>query len=236
MHDLYPDEQEMLLKTETRPELKRFLGALLEEDLKKTYVTYLDDKDVPEKHRDTYAKWREYAASLGYTGPVVWQVREGFTLKRHAPRAGPCHKRFEYVHSDQMENEKPTRNTLVFWVPRLAEGSTNKTITEMEQLRGDLKVGYMLPNYHIYTFGSVTLLVALILTHFKRTGECVPLKNAYAVSDSFRTNADPRRFSVGNFSVDEGLMVDFCDDDRDNTGYSLKRDDNVGFFLLEVGS
>lgn len=206
-----------------KPELlKKFAGELVADIVANTYVVHMDDKDVPEQYREAAAKWRKYAASLGYTGPVAWKVREGFILKTHAPLAGPCYIKLEYLQDWDPKNDEPTKDSIVFWVPRLANGSTSKTITQMEKLRDKLRQRYELPAHHAKSFGSIAFLFVLILAHFKRTGERVPLKTFYAVSDSF--HVDGNRLIAGYFDVG-GLRC---------LGWVGHHCGFIGFFLLGV--
>lgn len=110
----------------------------------------------------------------------------------------------------------------MFWVPRLVENSTSKTIPQMEQLRKDMAKQYKLPAHHGTSFGSIALLFALIMAHFKRTGERVPLKYLYAASDTFRV--DGYRLIAGYFHENGLNCIDWDGDACDG----------VGFFLLGV--
>ncbi len=215
-------DQELAAIAEKPELLKEFAGGLVANIVANTYVVHMDDKDVPEKYRDTVAKWRKYASDLGYTGPVAWKIKEGFTLKTHAPQAGPCYSKLGYLQDWKLKNDEPTKDSLVFWVPRLAEDSTSKTIPEMEKLRKELQQKYKLLAHHGTTFGSIALLFALILAHFKRTGERVPLQYLYAASDTF--HVDGRRLFAGYFHG-RGLRC---------YGWHGGADDIVGFFLLGV--
>lgn len=213
--------------------LKEFAGDLVAHEMANTYVVHIDDKNVPEQYREATTKWRKYAASFGYTGPVVWKVREGFTLKKHAPLAGPCFHELEYLQNWGLKDDPTTKDSLVFWIPRLAEGSTNKTIDQMEKMRGELKGCYVLPDHHATSFGDIALLFALILTYFKRTGDRVPLEMFYAASDSFdRPESDidslneleSKRLYAGAFS-ENGLVCNRSD---------KKSCNKTGFFLIGV--
>ncbi len=185
-----------------------------------TYVVPLGDAEVPEKYHEDTVKWRKYAVALGYTGPVVWKVRKGFTLKSHAPLAGPCYKQLVYIQNWDIENDETTKDSFVFWAPRLAKGSTNKTIFQMKELRAEIRQNYNLPANHATSFGSISLLFALILAHFKRAGERVPLKHCYAASDSF-------------YSVDFFLFAGgFGESGLDCDYWGVSDGDRVGFFLL----
>jgi len=167
--------------------------------------------------------WRNYAVTLGYTGPVAWQVRQGFTLKLHAPQAGSCYQNLTYLQSWNFYDE-PTSDSLVFWVPRLAPDSTNKTAEEMLHHRGFLWDKHTMPVEHYKSFGSIALLFALILAHFKRVGEPIPLQY-YVASDTLLADGD--RLIAGDFNS-SGLYCYYWNDSD--------RIVNIGFFLLGVES
>jgi len=169
---------------------------------------------------DRLAPWRKLAALMGYTGPVAWLVKQGFTLKKHAPLVGPCYENLGYLQGWNF-NDDPTDNCLAFWVPRLAENSTGKNIKAMEAHRAELKKRYELPGNHATTFGSIQLQFALILAHFKRTGERVLSGRYYAASDS---HEDGCRLVVGDFSGD-GLS---------GGGWDDSGGDSVCCFLLGI--
>jgi hypothetical protein len=206
-----------------KPELlKEFAAKRVADNIANIFVVHMDDKDVPDLHRETVTNWRKYASDLGYTGPVAWRVKVGFTLKSHAPLAGPCYNKLGYLQNWELKNDEPTKDSLVFWVPRLARDSVSTTIPQMEKIRKDLRKHYKMPAHHSTTFGSIALLFALILAHFKRTGERVPLQYQYAASDTFHVGGD--RLLAGVFS--EGGL--YCLD------WSEGAYGNVGFFLLGV--
>jgi hypothetical protein len=155
---------------------------------------------------------------------VAWKVKAGFMLKQHAPFAGPCYGKLDYLQGWELTNDKPTKDALVFWVPRLAEKSTSKTVEQMETHRAELRQKNNLPRHHCASFGSITLLFALILAHFKRTGERVPLECLYAASDTLNAD-DGNRLIAGHF-YEVGI---YCDRWSDDHGLV-----NIGFFLLGV--
>lgn len=211
-----------------------YLDVRVKEIAETTFVTHVSDQDAiqlliqwkgrtPEQAEVIVKAWRKYALHVGYDGPVVWKIKDGFTLKTTAPLAGPCYDRLGYLLQSWNFADNPTADSMVFWVPRLVEQSTSKTITQMEAHRTEQRRVHNLPEYHCTSFGSVQLLFALILAHFKRTGERVPLNAFYAVSDTL--DAVGRRLVAGDFRS-RGL---FC-------GYWLGSisDGYVGFFLLGV--
>lgn len=204
--------------------VEELANQVLLEEAKNTYVVPLDDKDVPKQLDRSCSKWRKFAADCGYYGPVVWKVRAGFTLKNHAPLAGPCFLNLDYIQDWELRNDEPTKDGYVFWVPRIVEGSTEQSVSNMETIRAKHRDLYELPESHAVSFGSVGLLFALILAHFKRTGERVPLRFWGAASDSFDEGSGVR-LAVGSFDED-GLRTE-SDWDEDDSGF-------VGFFMLGV--
>src|SRR3989338_3159975 len=82
------------------------------------YVLPLLDADVPEAHKATAAKYRALAREWGvpYTHAVCYLVREGFTLKGHAAKAGPCYKDFQGLQGWNFQDD-PTVGCLKFWIP-----------------------------------------------------------------------------------------------------------------------
>ncbi|MFH1193791.1 MAG: hypothetical protein V1661_02250 [bacterium] len=175
--------------------------ALLKSKIETNFVSALEDDAIPENLKLLAVKWRALATKLGYDGPVAWRVRAGFTLKEHAPKAGPCYQGFQYLQDWKFEDE-PTRDMIVFWIPRLVSDSISKTVLEQKELLADLRQEFRLPETHLVNFGSPALLVALIFAHFKATGERVPLNCLWARTDI--CNSDGFRLVLGYF-VDSGL-------------------------------
>jgi hypothetical protein len=217
--------EHMLALLDNPGKVKQYLGDLVAEEVEQTYVVALSDTELQEQFpefADRLPSWRKVAAALDYRGPVAWKVKKGFTLKEHAPLTGFCYDSLNYLQNWSLRNDEPTKASIVFWVPRLAEGSTSKTIPQMDKLRTELKQRYELPVHHASSFGSIALLFALILAHFKRTGERVPLNTFYAASDTFHADGD--RLFAGNFDED-GLDCYYWHEDA----YV-----SLGFFLLGV--
>lgn len=167
------------------------------------FFSAVPDGDEPKEFGEMVAKWRKFAEELCYDGPVLWGVKTGFTLKKHAPVVGPCHENYAYLQEWELENDTPTPNALVFCVPRVVAmgGSANEQKYALSQLRAK----YALPEYHLKSFGSAALLSGLILEHFSRTGERL-LPHDWIRTDTMRK--DGRRLRLGNFR-DSGLYCDF---------------------------
>lgn len=186
------------------------------------YIVSLNDRDVPGEYRSILVNWRSYAGGYGYYGPVAWKVKAGFTLKQHALKLGPCYQGFSYLQQWKFE-DKPTEDSIVFWIPRLVKDSTSKTADEQCKLLIQTGKTFNLPKHHCSGFGSASLLAGLILAYFKATGERVPLDRFW-----IRTKicfADGDRLGLGGFGED-GL---YCYGWRDGD-----RDDGLGVFALGV--
>jgi len=182
------------------------VAGLVRAAVENTFFTAISDKDAPARFADAVAKWRKLASDLGYTGPVLWQVKAGFTLKKHAPLAGPCYKRFGYLQNCwSLQNDEPTVGSMVFYIPRIV--ATEKNTEEQKQALAKLRKKYGLPESHLSSFGSAALVSGLILAHFKRTGERAPFNRNWVRTDTLRT--DDYRLGLGDFDED-GLYCDHC--------------------------
>ena len=214
-------------------QVSAFLDARGKEIAESTFVICLSDpeaikllvkqkKCTLEQAEAMVKPWRKYASDRGYNGPVAWKIRQGFTLKTNAPLVGPCYDDLNYLQSWNFP-DVPTEDVLVFWVPRLAEQSTGKTAEQMQVHRASERQAHNLPANHCDRFGSIGLLFALILAHFKRTGERVPLNYFYAASDTLHAVGD--RLLAGDFRG-SGLYCRWWDGSV-GSGF-------FGFFLLGV--
>lgn len=150
------------------------------------YFTPIRDADVPGGFRATMRKYRALAREWGVPDTVVlcYRVRAGFTLKRAAPKLGPCYQNFQYLQ-DWNFSDEPTQDCLVCWIPpRLVPRSTAKTKDEQLQHLADIRIHCGLPSHHLSSFGSVALLAGLILAHYKATGERTPLDCYWVRTDT----------------------------------------------------
>jgi len=190
-------EDEQLALVDCPEELKKFAGDLVIQIVQNTFFIPLSDHDVAEKLAETTLNWRKLAAELSYTGPVVWKVKEGFTLKAHAPKAGPCYENFQYLQDWNIRNDEPTKGSLAFWVPRLVTGSKSQNVEKQISILAELRQRFGLPEHHLASFGSASLDSGLILAHFKRTGERIPLKSEWARTDSLGSGGS--RLRLGGF-------------------------------------
>jgi hypothetical protein len=235
------NDEQMLAMTDHPDKVKNFLAGLVSEDIANTYVVPLSDNEVREQYQqfaEYLNAWRKAAMEMDYRGPVAWKVKEGFTLLGHAPSAGHCRLDFTYLVGDLNpwkkrlpKDDKPTKNSVVFWIPRLADESTGKNIKKMEAHRAVLRQKFGLPEHHCDQFGSSGLLCGLIFAHFKRTGQKVPLKKLFAVSDT--PNGPYAWLCVGGFSSTKWGLNSFVHE-FDNQPRHAEIEAKIGFFLLGV--
>lgn len=195
-------EPELLALIDNPDRLKEFVGQLVGEIKDLTFVEPMDDKDVHEMYRDYVVAWRRMAAALGYTGPVAWKVRKGFTLKHHAKKMGPCSHSFIHIPMNNVYNV-PTKDCLVFWVPVVLTDSFNQVPAEMiantlAKVRSVYEISAV---SHLNSFGQASLLAALMFAHFKRTGERVP-NDVWVRTDTLCATAE---ITVALKFSDEGL-------------------------------
>jgi len=217
----FTDEEKRAL-VENPKAFKDFAANLVRAVVENTFFTAISDKDAPARFADAVAKWRKLASDFGYTGPVLWQVKAGFTLKKHAPLAGPCYKQFGYLQDWSLQNDEPTVDSMVFFIPRIV--ATEKDTEEQKQALAKLRKKYGLPKSHCSSFGSAALVSGLILAHFKRTGERAPLNSNWVRTESLFAGGD--RLNLGRFD-ESGLYCDYCSWDGHRHGY-------LGVFPLGV--
>ncbi len=179
------------------------------------YFISLTDKQVPKKYQTDLKKWRVQAKKMNYIENICWQVKAGFTVKQSAPELGNCYKNFQYIQGWNFSDE-PTKDCFVFWIPQIVPESLNKNTEQQKQLLEKFK----LP--HINGFGSIQLLIGLILYHYNRTKERVPLDYNWIRSDTLREGGF--RLVAGSFDED-GLYCGYWDEGADG---------HIGFFLLGV--
>jgi hypothetical protein len=194
--NLLTDEEKCAL-VDSPQALKTFAGELVVNIVGNTYFKPMSDQDLPERLQSTAIQERQLATELGYPGPVAWKVRAGVTLKQHEYKAGPCYKQFEYLQDWQLNGDEPTSESIVFWIPRLVSGSTSKRLDEQMELLTSLRKRFKLPAHHLSTLGSAALIAGLILAHFKRIGERVPINNYWVRTDTCGTGGS--RLCLGGF-------------------------------------
>ncbi len=172
--------------------------------------------------RSKVKAWREAATKMDYRGPICWLVKAGFTIKGDAPKAGPCYDNLSYMQSWELQNDEPTKDSLVFWIPKLAADSTGKSHQQMMSQRALLRDAHNLPANHCRSFGSISLLFALILTYYKLNDDWVPTNCLYAASDTLHVYGD--RLLADIFSQSGLRCYRWCGD----------ANATIGFFLLGV--
>jgi hypothetical protein len=222
-------DDEQLALVDKASEFKKFVADLVRTVVENTFFTHVDDKDAPAHLVGAVAKWRKLASDLGYTGPVLWAVKAGFSLKSHAPLAGPCYEKFGYLQDWKLRNDEPTVDCMVFFIPRIV--ATKKNVEEQTLALAELRKEYGLPEHHCTSFGSAALVSGLILAHFKRTGERTPLNADWVRTDTL--DSDGNRLELGDFD-ESGL---YCDDSWGGHRNDI-RADGLGVFPLgvEMGS
>lgn len=203
--DLSDEEQVALV--DNPKEFKEFVASLVRAVVENTFFTHISDKDAPAHLSETVVKWRKLASDLGYTGPVLWTIKAGFTLKKHAPLAGPCYQKFASLQGWELINDEPTADCLAFFIPRIV--ATGKSVEKQMQTLAELCREYGLPANHCASFGSAVLVSGLILAHFKRTGECVPLNKNWVRTDTLHPGGDGGRLGFGVFG-EAGLYCYDC--------------------------
>jgi len=221
---MYLSEEEQLALIDCPKELKIFAGELVIQIQKNTFFKPISDNGVPGRFVKVTHSWRKLAAELGYTGPVAWLVKEGFTIGAHAPKTGPCKENFQYLNNLGIQGDEPTKDSIVFWVPRLVPGSEDKTVSEQTKILTKLRKQFGLPEHHLSSYGNASLNSGLILTHFKRTGERVPFNGRHIRTDSRFVKGD-NRIHLGDFIV-ELLCA--------HHGWNSGRDPMLGCFPLGV--
>lgn len=227
------NDEEILAWVDDPKAVKKFLKEQAKKASDGTFVIPLDDDEAVQflvdrkGHTEDEARakvkvWREAAIKMDYRGPICWLVKAGFTIKIDAPKAGPCYDNLNYLQGRELQNDEPTVDSLVFWIPKLAEGSTGKNYQQMVSQRGLLRDTFNLPANHCQSFGSIALNFALILAYYKLKGDRVPANCLYAASDTLHVRG--YRLIAGDFGQN-GLHCDYW---VGNAG------GHVGFFLLGV--
>lgn len=122
-----------------------------------------------------------------------------------------------------LENDCPTKLSLIFFIPRLVSDSLRKTEKERIQILIGLREKYSLPASLSFSFGTISLLWGLIHAHMDRTQEKTLLDH-YVCTDTWHEN---KRLWLGKMA---GIYFRtfpwvICDDPRT---------DQFGFFPLVV--
>ncbi|MEK7508345.1 MAG: hypothetical protein AAB568_00625 [Patescibacteria group bacterium] len=218
-------QQVALTDNRRRERIVNLLDALIGEEAANTFFTIVNDPDVPARLAETGANWRKLASDIGHDGPVAWSVKHGFTLKKHAPEAGPCYEKWAYLQNWNLKNDEPTADSLVFFIPRIV-GTTWKYAQEQVGILADLRKQYQLPENHLTSFGSAALLAGLILANFKHKGERAPLNRCWVHTDTLDEGGN--RLNLGHFN-EAGLG---CGDIRFWVNYRFGG--SIGVFPLGI--
>jgi len=180
------------------------------EHLEKNYTTSLTDSEAinllirfkemkPAEAERMVKTWRELAHehNLPESTNLAHWILPGFTLKEHAPKAGPCYGDFKYLQDWKLKDDeysKPTEHEIIFWIPRILKDSTNKTYQEQLALLAETRQRLKLPDHHLQGSGTVAENAALILNHYQETKEQVPLNNDWIRTDT--RSADGHRLKL----------------------------------------
>lgn len=168
------------------------LGAGVIRELKRRYFVPLNEHEVPVKYRIIMSGWKEMAARINYKGPIAWAVRRGFSLE-NASTIGPCFGELKYLNNCRYLDE-PTRESLVFWIPHLVPGSLYKHVRSQKALLALFRADYQLPENHLRSFGSSSLLSGLVLSYYVMTG-CKVLRGVNVRTSTLTTGK--ARFTLG---------------------------------------
>lgn len=125
------------------------------------------DDDIPRDLEKVWDAWKDLGESLKYTGPVAWRVKGGFSFQTDFPAiASPFDKSLSNIQQWPLRNNEPTLPSIVFWIPRPLNGdfeNTQHRHTLIEKVRRD----HGLPEHHLVSFGSASLISALLLAGAK---------------------------------------------------------------------
>jgi hypothetical protein len=191
-----------------------------------SHFTHVADAAVPEKHGTTVKKYRALAAQHGVLAsmPVCYRVRSGFTFMDHAMKLG-CY--YAEMSSGRSFQDDPTSDGLVFWCPRLLQGSRNRFAYDQSDLLADCRARLELSEHHLSGFGSIALVAGLLLAHRQVTGERVLLCDGDHTVRVDSCYTDGYHMHLGH-----NLRTDrvFCGD-WDNDGNAFK---DRGVFALGV--
>jgi len=218
-------EEELLALIDNPGRVQQFAFGLLTETQMNTIVTPMADDDIPVELQEIAGKWRNLAVNCMYAGPIAWRVKAGFRPDNDC-MFGYFNPKSKAIHfSGRCFTCLPTVDGIYFWIPRLIRDCFNKTYTEQTHCLAELAKSYHLPEDHGYGIwpGDLSLVVALVLAHFKRSGDRIPGKGKFARLHTQHTVKDTLsresylRISVGDFVRDKKLscISKFGDDDRD---------------------
>ncbi len=152
----------------------------------RTFFVPIEDDNVPRKLMSRVINWRKMASNMGYEGPVVWRVCQGFTLKWHAPLAGPCLNNFDHLQDWSLEKDETTQSALVFFIPRVVTETLGRVESDQARILAGVRIKYSLPKHHLTSFGSAGLLAGLLLAHVRHFSDKSSLDRFAARTDTIR--------------------------------------------------
>ncbi|MEA3272539.1 MAG: hypothetical protein U9P90_02620 [Patescibacteria group bacterium] len=130
----------------------------------------LQNKYTRQEAREIVKNWRKFAKNVfGWKNnqSIAYYVKAGFRVREPSMYPGSDIGLFK--------GDLLTKESLVFWIPRILPNSCGMSVTEQRAMLLEIQEEYNLPEHHLDFFGSISLLSALILPHYRRTNEQVPL-------------------------------------------------------------
>ena len=127
--------------------------------------------------------WRETARKWGCSADaaVAYWMLPGFTLTKHAPKAGPCFSEdFGHLQIIKLKNNEPTKHAIVFWIPETMPGWDDDTLKNQVDHLDQLN----LPGHKPGSVGNISILSNLILTHYNVTDRQFPYDNGVVRTDT----------------------------------------------------
>lgn len=211
-------EQRVLVNNQDK--LKQFAADLVVAEERKSFFLQVSDSKfkvdnkLSEQKVETLQNWRRLADKLNYRGPIVWQVRQGYHWREHANKDGLRIRNYINPEEWTLTNDETTFTTEVFWLPRLLKETINKPALEQLAVMARVRDEYNLPKHHMTSFGSASLLAGLILSRFKRSGDCLPFSLCAARTDTMTLGE--KRLHLGHFQASKLAcrLLDSTDQDE----------------------
>ncbi len=181
------------------------------------FVTPIKASKIPRRFKEKAEGWLKFvnsqpwltAASLAdldrYGQPFTFKVRAGYTSDQYFHLM--LNELGEPTRPGQFQNDEPTKNQLVF-CPLVF--TKMKTIEEMDAYGRKINRTCGLPSHHNTSFGSKSVLDAILLTHYRLRGNMLPRDHFYATTDTFYSKQGPMegaRVVVGGWETDERRNV-----------------------------
>jgi len=138
------------------------------------------------KDASAIANLRRFSEKVfnGWNEEIFYKIENGFDFQIHAPAVGPCYKDWHDQKQWKLKNKESTRDSLVFWIPRLLPNSCSETANNQLKLMASRRKEYNLPENCLKDFGGASLNTLLILERFHRANERVPLQSYWIRTDT----------------------------------------------------